>query len=39
LNALIDRLRAVPVEIEAIEPQRSSLEEYFIEVVTENSAP
>lgn len=35
LNALIDRLRAVPVEIEAIEPVRSTLEEYFIDVVKE----
>lgn len=34
LNALIDRLRSVPVEIEAIEPMRSTLEEFFIEVVT-----
>jgi ABC-2 type transport system ATP-binding protein len=33
LNALIDRLRAVPVEIEALEPVRSTLEEFYIEVV------
>ncbi len=33
LNALIDRLRALPVEIEAIEPVRSTLEEFFIDVV------
>lgn len=33
LNALIDRLRAAQVEIEAVEPVRSSLEEFFIEVV------
>lgn len=38
LNALIDRLRAAQVEIEAVEPVHSTLEEYFIEVVTgENS--
>lgn len=34
LNALIDRLRAVPVEIETIEPVHGTLEEYFIQVVT-----
>jgi ABC-2 type transport system ATP-binding protein len=34
LNALIDRLRALPVEIETIEPVHSTLEEYFIQVVT-----
>jgi ABC-2 type transport system ATP-binding protein len=33
LNALIDKLRAAPVEIEAIEPVHSTLEEFFIEVV------
>jgi ABC-2 type transport system ATP-binding protein len=33
LNALIDRLRAASVEIEAVEPMRSTLEEFFIEVV------
>ena len=33
LNAVIDALRAVPVEIESVEPLRSSLEECFIEVV------
>ena len=35
LNALIDRLRAVPVEIESIEPVRSTLEQFFIDVVAE----
>jgi len=35
LNALIDRLRALPVEIEAIEPVRSTLEEFFIDLVKE----
>jgi ABC-2 type transport system ATP-binding protein len=35
LNALIDRLRAIPVEIEAVEPVRASLEEYFMGVVKE----
>ena len=34
LNALIDRLRAVPVEIETVEPVHGTLEEYFIQVVT-----
>lgn len=34
LNELIDRLRAMRCEIEAIEPVRSTLEQYFIEVVT-----
>lgn len=33
LNELVDRLRAVPVEIEALEPVRSSLEDYFLELV------
>ncbi len=34
LNELIDRLRAVPVEIESLEPVKSTLEEFFIEVIT-----
>jgi len=34
LNAVIDALRSVPVDIESIEPVRSSMEESFIEVVT-----
>lgn len=34
LNALVDRLRAVPVEIEAIEPLKNSLEQFFLKVVT-----
>jgi len=38
LNALIDRLRAVPVEIETVEPVHSTLEEYFIKVVTGEGA-
>ncbi len=38
LNDLIDRLRAVPVEIEALEPQRSTLEESFIAAVAEGAA-
>jgi ABC-2 type transport system ATP-binding protein len=33
LNALIDALRQIPVEIEAVEPVRSSFEESFIEAV------
>ena len=38
LNQMIDALRAVLVEIESIEPVRSSLEETFIEVVTGTQA-
>jgi ABC-2 type transport system ATP-binding protein len=38
LNAFIDRLRAAHVEIEAIEPMHSTLEECFIEVVTGGAA-
>lgn len=34
LNALIDKLRSVPVEIEAIEPVKHSLEQFFLQVVT-----
>jgi ABC-2 type transport system ATP-binding protein len=34
LNALVDKLRAVPVEIEAIEPVKNSLEQFFLKVVT-----
>lgn len=34
LNSLIDRLRAVPVEIESVEPVRLSLEEFFLQVVS-----
>jgi ABC-2 type transport system ATP-binding protein len=34
LNSLIDRLRGVPVEIESVEPVRSSLEEFFLQVVS-----
>lgn len=37
LNALIDALRAVPVEIDAVEPVRTTLEESFIEVVSGDS--
>jgi ABC-2 type transport system ATP-binding protein len=33
LNAVIDRLRHVPVEIESIEPVKLSLEQFFIQVV------
>lgn len=33
LNAMIDRLRAERVDIEAIEPARQSLEDYFVDVV------
>jgi ABC-2 type transport system ATP-binding protein len=34
LNALIDKLRAVPVEIESVEPMKNSLEQFFLKVVT-----
>ena len=34
LNALVDKLRAVPVEIEAIEPVKNSLEQFFLKVVS-----
>lgn len=33
LNNLVDRLRAVPVEIEALEPVRATLEDFFLELV------
>jgi ABC-2 type transport system ATP-binding protein len=33
LNAMIDRLRAVQVEIEAVEPSKQSLEQSFLEIV------
>jgi hypothetical protein len=33
LNDLVDRLRAVPVEIEALEPVRATLEDFFLELV------
>jgi ABC-2 type transport system ATP-binding protein len=33
LNNLVDRLRAVPVEIEALEPIRATLEDSFLELV------
>jgi ABC-2 type transport system ATP-binding protein len=34
LNLLLDRLRAVPVEIEAVEPVKLSLEQFFMEAVS-----
>ncbi len=37
LNTVIDRLRAAQVEIEALEPMRSTLEEFFIEMVAEDN--
>ena len=37
LNELLDRLRAANVEIESITPLRRSLEDYFIDVVDEDS--
>ena len=36
LNALLDRLRNEDVLLEAVRPVRQSLEDYFIEVVTES---
>jgi hypothetical protein len=33
LNALLDRLRGVPVEIESVEAVKLSLEEFFLQVV------
>jgi ABC-2 type transport system ATP-binding protein len=38
LNALIDKLRAVPVEIESVEPVKNSLEQFFLKVVTGEDA-
>ena len=38
LSALIDALRAVPVEIESVEQVRTTLEESFIKVVSAGSA-
>lgn len=37
LNALLDRLRSADVEIESITPLRRSLEDYFIDVVDEET--
>jgi ABC-2 type transport system ATP-binding protein len=37
LNAALDRLRAADVEIEAVQPLRRSLEDYFIDVVEQGS--
>jgi ABC-2 type transport system ATP-binding protein len=34
LNALLDRLRGAPVEIESVEPVKLSLEEFFLQVVS-----
>jgi ABC-2 type transport system ATP-binding protein len=39
LNALLDRLRADGVEIEAVEPLRQSLEDLFVEVVQGEGEP
>jgi ABC-2 type transport system ATP-binding protein len=33
LNAVLDRLRSAPVEIESVEPVKLSLEEFFLQVV------
>ncbi|HLT47813.1 MAG TPA: ABC transporter ATP-binding protein [Rubricoccaceae bacterium] len=39
LNALLDRLRAAGVEVEAVEPMRQSLEDLFVEVVRAEGEP
>ncbi|MDT7857549.1 ABC transporter ATP-binding protein [Rubrivirga sp. S365] len=39
LGAVLDRLRADGVDVEAVEPVRQSLEELFVEVVTHDDAP
>lgn len=39
LNAALDRLRADGVEVEAVEPARQSLEDLFVEAVSQPSAP
>ena len=38
LNAVLDRLRAAGVEVESLQPQRQSLEDYFVEVVQLDAA-
>jgi len=38
LNALIDKLRSVPVEIESVEPVKNSLEQFFLQVVAGGQA-
>lgn len=39
LNAALDAMRSAGVEIEAVEPLRQSLEDLFVEVVTEGDEP
>ena len=39
LAAVLDRLRADGVEVEAVEPVRQSLEDLFVEVVTHDDTP
>ncbi len=38
LNAVLDALRVAAVEIESVQPLRQSLEDFFVEVVTPNTA-
>lgn len=38
LNALLDRLRSVPVEIELVEPVKLSLEQFFLQVVSKKES-
>ncbi|MEM6325881.1 MAG: hypothetical protein AAF791_02065, partial [Bacteroidota bacterium] len=38
LNAALDHLRTHRVEVEAVEPLRQSLEDLFVEIVTEAPA-
>ena len=39
LNALLDQLRSADVQVESLVPLRRSLEDYFIDVVDDASAP
>ena len=39
LNALLDRLRSEGIELEAVQPVRRTLEDYFIDVVGQSTRP
>jgi ABC-2 type transport system ATP-binding protein len=39
LNEMFDRLRAVPADIEAVEPVKQSLEQFFLKVVGAENTP
>ena len=39
LNAVLDRLRSANVDLEAVQPLRRSLEDYFIDVVSPQATP